>query len=67
MRHEDDTPMSDDELALARKGEALISAAVAGTEAPHSLRESIEREREKATQSASPRASFWRRRSGALA
>ena len=51
MRHEDDTPMSDDELALARKGEALISAAVAGTEAPHSLRESIERERERAAAS----------------
>jgi hypothetical protein len=66
MRHDDDTPMSDDELELARKGEALVSAAVAATEAPHSLRESIERERERAAVSP-PRASFWRRNTRVLA
>ncbi len=66
MHHEDDTPLSDDdaplsdqELALAKKGEALISAAVADTHAPQSLRESIERDRERAQ--AAPKASFWRR------
>ena len=66
MRHEDDTPLSDDdnplseeELALAKKGEALISAAVADTQAPQSLRERIERDRERAQ--AAPRPSFLRR------
>ena len=59
MPHEDDTPLSDEELALARKGEALIAAAVADTHAPQSLRESIERDRERAQ--AAPRPSFWRR------
>ena len=59
MRHEDDTPLSDEELALAKKGEALIAAAVADTQAPQSLRESIERDRERAQ--AAPRAPFWRR------
>ncbi len=48
MPHEDDTPLSEEELALAKKGEALIAAAVADTEAPQSLRESIERDRERA-------------------
>ncbi len=65
MPHEDDTPLTDEELALAKKGEALIAAAVADTEAPHSLRESIERERERAQQP--PPASFWRRRWRVLA
>jgi hypothetical protein len=70
MPHEDDTPLSDDaplsdeELALARKGEALISAAVADTRAPQSLRESIERDRERAQ--AAP-TTFWRRHSRILA
>ena len=59
MPHEDDTPLSDEELALAKKGEALIAAAVADTQAPQSLRESIERDRERAQ--APPRAPFWRR------
>src|SRR6476646_4070629 len=66
MSHENDTPLSDKELALAKKGEALISAAVAETQAPQSLRESIERERERA-HAAPPRAPFWRRHLGALA
>jgi hypothetical protein len=59
MRNEDDTPLSDEELALAKKGEALIAAAVADTQAPQSLRESIERDRERVQ--AAPKASFWRR------
>jgi hypothetical protein len=59
MRHEDDTPLSDEELALAKKGEALIAAAVADTQAPQSLREAIERERERAR--AAPKTPFWRR------
>jgi hypothetical protein len=62
MRHEDDTPLSDEELALAKKGESLIAAAVADTQAPQSLRESIERERVLAA----PSASFWRRNWRAL-
>jgi hypothetical protein len=65
MRPEDDTPLSDEELALAKKGEALIAAAVADTQAPQSLRESIERDRERAR--AAPKASFWRRHLRALA
>jgi anti-sigma factor RsiW len=64
MRHEDDTPLSDEELALAKKGEALIAAAVADTEAPQSLREAIERDRERAKEA--PKASFWRRHLRAL-
>jgi hypothetical protein len=66
MSHEDDTPLSNEEIALAKKGEALISAAVAETQAPQSLRESIEHERERA-QTAPSRAPFWRRHLGALA
>jgi hypothetical protein len=65
MPHEDDTPLTDEELALAKKGEALIAAAVADTEAPQSLRESIERDRERAQ--AAPPASSWRRRWRVLA
>jgi hypothetical protein len=65
MHREDDTPLSDEELALAEKGEALISAAVSETRAPQSLRESIERERQRAQ--AAPRPSLWRRHARALA
>jgi hypothetical protein len=61
----DDKPLTEEELALARKGEALIAAAVADTQAPQSLRESIERERTRA--GARPRVPFWRRRAGMLA
>ena len=60
MAHEDDTPLTDEELSLAKKGEALIAAAVGDTRAPQSLRESIERDRERAQ--AAPAESFWRRR-----
>jgi hypothetical protein len=64
MRHEDDTPLTDEELALAKKGEALIAAAVADTQAPQSLRESIERDRERVR--AAPKVPFWRRNWRAL-
>jgi hypothetical protein len=65
MHHEDDIPLSDEERALAKKGEALISAAIADTRAPQSLRESIERERQRAR--APRRLSFWRRHVRVLA
>lgn len=41
--HDDDRPLSDDELALARRGAALIAEAMAHPEAraPHALRESL--------------------------
>jgi hypothetical protein len=56
MHRDDDTPLSDQELAEAKRGEALISAAVAKTQAPQSLRESIERQRARP-----PKRAFWRR------
>jgi hypothetical protein len=59
MPHENDRPLTEEELALAREGEALISAAMADVRAPQSLREAIERDRERAT--ARARAPFWRR------
>ena len=59
MPNENDKPLTEEELALAREGEALISAAVADVRAPQSLREGIERDRERAT--ARARAPFWRR------
>lgn len=64
--HEDDKPLSDEERKLAQKGEALVAAAVADTQAPQSLRESIERERERA-QAAAGQPSFWRRHLRVLA
>lgn len=47
----DDTPMTDQELAEAERGRALVAAAMADpqTFAPASLREAIERERAKAS------------------
>jgi hypothetical protein len=49
MRDElDETPLTAEEQALARKGEALISAAVARAHAPQTLREAIERDRARA-------------------
>jgi len=63
MADETDRPLTDEELALAREGEALISAAVADVRAPQSLREAIERDRERA----SARAPFWRRHRWGLA
>ena len=65
MPDENDTPLTEEELALAREGEALISAAMADVHAPQSLREAIERERERAT--ARARAPFWRRHRWGLA
>jgi hypothetical protein len=59
MPDEHDTPMTDEELARAREGEALIAAAVSEVQAPQSLREAVERERERAA--ARARAPFWRR------
>ena len=65
MAGENDTPLTEEELALAREGKALISAAAADVEAPQSLRESIERERERAA--ARARVPFWRRHRWGLA
>jgi hypothetical protein len=65
MPDENDIPLTDEELARAREGEALIAAAVSEVRAPQSLRESIERERERA--SARARAPFWRRHRMGLA
>jgi hypothetical protein len=59
MPDENDIPLTDEELARAREGEALIAAAVSEVRAPQALRESIERERERASSRA--RAPFWRR------
>ena len=59
MADENDTPLTDEELARAREGEALIAAAVADVRAPQSLRESIERERDRA--GARRPLPFWRR------
>jgi hypothetical protein len=63
-RREDDTPLSKEEIELAKKGEALIAAAVSETEAPQSLRESIERDRVRVPP---PKVPFWRRHTRALA
>jgi anti-sigma factor RsiW len=65
MPDENDRPLTEEEMAQARQGEALISAAVADVRAPQSLRESIERERERASKR--ERAPFWRRHRWALA
>jgi hypothetical protein len=59
MRTEDERQLSDEEMALARKGEGLIKAEVARTAAPQSLRERIEADRERARREASR--PFWRR------
>jgi hypothetical protein len=59
MRDENDIDLTEEELARAREGEALIAAAVSDVRAPQSLRESIERERERAA--AHARAPFWSR------
>jgi hypothetical protein len=59
MPDEHDIPMTDEELARAREGEALIAAAVSEVHAPQALREAVERERERAA--AQARAPFWRR------
>lgn len=57
MPDENHNALTEEELALAREGKALISAAVADVRAPQSLREAIERDRERAA----ARPPFWRR------
>lgn len=59
MNDETDKPLSDEEMALARRGEALIKAEAAKVQAPQSLREAIERERQRADRPTSP--PLWRR------
>jgi hypothetical protein len=59
MDERNDIPMSEEELALARKGEALIKAEVARVQAPQSLRERIEADRARAARE--PQLPFWRR------
>ena len=59
MPDENDIQLSEEELARAREGQALIAAAVSDVRAPQSLRESVERERERAAGRA--RVPFWRR------
>jgi hypothetical protein len=63
MSEENDRPLTEEEQALARKGEALIAAAMADVRAPQTLREAIERERAAAT----ARVPFWRRHRWGLA
>ena len=65
MHDEGDSPFTEEEQALARKGEELIAAAVADVRAPQSLREAIERDRARAT--APARTPFWRRHRWGLA
>jgi hypothetical protein len=60
-----DTPLTEEELALARRGEALIAAAEARVHAPQSLREALERQRTRASRPAL--APFWGRRRLGLA
>src|SRR5918994_3621375 len=59
MPDENDMPLTEDERARAREGQALIAAAMADVRAPQSLREAIERERAGAAVPA--RVPFWRR------
>ena len=59
MPDEDDRPITEEEQALAREAESLIAAAMADVRAPQSLREAIERERQRAASRDRPR--FWRR------
>lgn len=63
MNDERDKPLTEEELELARRGEARIAAAVADVRAPQSLREAIERDRGRAA----VRVPFWRRHPLALA
>jgi len=64
MHDEHDTPLTEEELALARRGEALVNAAVTDVHAPQSLREAVERDRERAARK--PRVPFWQRHSRGL-
>lgn len=65
MHDQHDTPLTDEELVPARRGQALINAAVADTHAPQSLREALERDREHAAKKA--RVPLWSRHSRRLA
>jgi hypothetical protein len=65
MPDENDRPLTEEELELAHRGEELIAAAVADVRAPQSLREALERDRERAA--AQARAPFWRRHRWGLA
>jgi hypothetical protein len=59
MGERNDIPLSDEEMALARKGEALIKAEVARVRAPQALRERIEADRARTARQR--QAPFWRR------
>jgi hypothetical protein len=59
MNDRDDIPLSEEAMALARKGEELIKAEMAQVQAPQSLRERIEAERSRSSRPSRP--SFWRR------
>ena len=59
MPDENDIHLSEEELTRAREGEALIAAAVSDVRAPQSLREAVERERDRAATRTRP--PFWRR------
>lgn len=59
MKKENEIELSEEEMALARRGEALIKAEVARTQAPLSLRERIEADRTRPVRE--PRLPFWRR------
>jgi hypothetical protein len=65
MSDHDDIGLSEEEMALARRGEALIKAEVARVQAPQSLRERIEAERARAARQPA-RVPFWRRHRIAL-
>jgi hypothetical protein len=64
MSDKSDMPIGEEEMALARKGEALIKAEVAGVQAPQSLRERIEADRARAGRE--PSLPFWRRHRAAV-
>jgi hypothetical protein len=42
---EDDSPLSEEELALAREGEKLVEESMAEVRTPRSVRKAIERQR----------------------
>lgn len=64
IRREDETPLSKEQSELAEKGRDLIAVAVSETEAPQSLRESIELDRVRVPP---PKLPFWRRHGRVLA
>jgi hypothetical protein len=64
MSDRSDMPIGEEEMAQARKGEALIKAEVARVQAPQSLRERIEADRARAGRE--PSLPFWRRHRAAV-